>query len=184
MYRELGGDVAMPWKEFKVLSRRDALSLIANLDVRRAITFVVLHHSDRPSKADFERRPDPSYWLEAIDRVHRMRGFACIGYHFVIFPTGEVGLGRDINQVGAHVKGHNTGSVGVCLIGNFNTESLEGEQYISMKYVLAALLRKLALSPERLFFHRDFNPTDCPGSRLERETVRAVVEATMKTLKG
>jgi N-acetylmuramoyl-L-alanine amidase len=52
-----------------------------------------------------------------IDRWHRERGWASIGYHYVIKRDGTVEQGRPENVPGAHVAGHNTGSIGICLIG-------------------------------------------------------------------
>jgi N-acetylmuramoyl-L-alanine amidase len=52
-----------------------------------------------------------------IDHWHRERGFSSIGYHYVIKRDGTVETGRPENVPGAHVAGHNTGSIGVCLIG-------------------------------------------------------------------
>ena len=54
---------------------------------------------------------------DVITRWHRQRGWKGIGYHYLIDRDGTVAEGRPIEKVGAHVKGHNTGSVGVCLIG-------------------------------------------------------------------
>jgi N-acetylmuramoyl-L-alanine amidase len=53
-----------------------------------------------------------------IRRWHvRERGWKDIGYHWIIDRDGQVAPGRSETQVGSHVKGHNTGSIGVCLIG-------------------------------------------------------------------
>jgi hypothetical protein len=54
---------------------------------------------------------------DEIDRWHKGRGWAGIGYHYVIDRDGSVTTGRHLNKTGAHVKGNNTGSVGICLIG-------------------------------------------------------------------
>jgi len=45
------------------------------------------------------------------------RGWRDIGYHFLIDLDGKVMAGRPLEQTGAHVKGRNTGTIGVCLIG-------------------------------------------------------------------
>ncbi|MGB0717980.1 MAG: N-acetylmuramoyl-L-alanine amidase [Alphaproteobacteria bacterium] len=45
------------------------------------------------------------------------RGWSDIGYHFVIRRDGNLETGRPIERPGAHAKGHNKDSVGVCLIG-------------------------------------------------------------------
>ena len=72
---------------------------------------------------------------EIIDSWHRDRGFAKIGYHFVIdncYPDyehfltqapesvqdGFVEPGRPVSEIGAHVYGHNKKSIGICLIGD------------------------------------------------------------------
>lgn len=47
----------------------------------------------------------------------RDRGWSDIGYHFLIDRDGTVAKGRPVAQTGAHVKGHNTGSIGVSLFG-------------------------------------------------------------------
>lgn len=52
-----------------------------------------------------------------IDQWHRQRGFNSIGYHYVIRRDGTVEKGRPDNASGAHVAGHNTGSIGICLVG-------------------------------------------------------------------
>jgi len=65
-----------------------------------------------------------------INDWHLSRGFNSIGYHFVILNgrpyqgakymaalDGQIEVGRPLGQVGAHCKGYNRHSIGVCLIG-------------------------------------------------------------------
>ena len=59
----------------------------------------------------------PSVTAKDVDSWHRERGWAGIGYHFFIRTDGTVEKGRDLEKRGAHVKGHNTGSIGICLNG-------------------------------------------------------------------
>ena len=58
------------------------------------------------------------------------RGTRDIGYHFVIQRNGEVDEGRPIEQTGAHVKGHNHDSIGICYIGGVEaaTQIVTGKQ--------------------------------------------------------
>ena len=58
-------------------------------------------------------REGRDYTVADIDRWHRERGFFCIGYHFVIYRDGSIHVGRSVEEVGAHCKGHNTVSIGV-----------------------------------------------------------------------
>lgn len=87
------------------------------------------------------------------------------GYHFVIRRDGTVEEGRPIDQVGAHVAGHNTGNLGICLIGgkNGNTHDFNftHEQMVSA-YELVCQLKKRFNNPS-VYGHRDFAPRGCPG---------------------
>jgi len=89
------------------------------------IKLLVIHCSDTENEKE----------LEASD-IHKMHlGFSWdgIGYHKVILRSGEIQNGRPEYWVGAHVKGKNDVSLGVCLIGrNHFTE----KQYISLEKVL------------------------------------------------
>ena len=49
-----------------------------------------------------------------IDEWHKKRGWRGIGYHYVIGLDGMIEYGRPITETGAHVKGHNKGSIGIC----------------------------------------------------------------------
>ncbi len=49
----------------------------------------------------------------------RDRKWRAIGYHYLIDRDGTVANGRPLEQVGAHVKGHNSNSIGIALIGGF-----------------------------------------------------------------
>ena len=49
--------------------------------------------------------------------MHKQRGFAKIGYHYVVQLDGTVEVGRKESEVGAHAQGHNSDSIGICYIG-------------------------------------------------------------------
>lgn len=55
--------------------------------------------------------------VDEIRQWHLARGWRDIGYHFVIRRCGVVELGRPLSKMGAHVRGHNKGNIGICLIG-------------------------------------------------------------------
>ena len=75
----------------------------------RKITEIIIHCSATTEGMDFT--------VEDIDRWHRQRGFSGVGYHFVIYLNGSIHAGRPKNKIGAHCKGHNTISIGICYIG-------------------------------------------------------------------
>ena len=60
----------------------------------------------------------PSEKVAEVRRWHtRDRGWSDIGYHYLIDRDGTVVEGRPIEKAGAHVKGHNSHSVGISLFG-------------------------------------------------------------------
>ena len=75
----------------------------------RTINQIIIHCSATPAGRD--------YTAADIDRWHRQRGFSGIGYHYVIRLDGTIEHGRPVEQIGAHCKGHNATTIGVCYIG-------------------------------------------------------------------
>jgi N-acetylmuramoyl-L-alanine amidase len=73
------------------------------------VKFLVVHCSYTPPAMDIG--------ASDIDRWHREKGWLGIGYHFVIKRDGTIENGRPITKQGAHVKGLNNRSIGVCMIG-------------------------------------------------------------------
>lgn len=63
-------------------------------------------------------RPSMDVGAKEIRDWHvRGNGWSDIGYHYVIRRNGKLEAGRPLDKVGAHVAGHNTGSIGICLVG-------------------------------------------------------------------
>lgn len=60
---------------------------------------------------------------EQIDEIHRARGWAGIGYHFIVKRDGSIQVGRDINKTGAHVGGFNTRSIGISFVAGYKCTS-------------------------------------------------------------
>lgn len=124
------------------------------------IRYLVVHCSASPASLDVG--------VKEIDKWHRARGFLKIGYHFVIRRDGTIEKGRKENEVGAHVEGHNTGSLGICLVGGVKADGKTSEcnftrhQYESLKKLLLELSNR---HPNALALgHRDFPNVhkDCP----------------------
>lgn len=122
---------------------------------------IVLHYSATYSDQDLG--------VADIDKMHKARGWAGVGYHYVIKRDGTVQKGRPDATVGAHVAGHNTGSLGICCIGG--TERATGpnvgvdNRTEAQKAATVKLVRSLqAQHPgAQVLGHRDLGPTQCPG---------------------
>jgi N-acetylmuramoyl-L-alanine amidase-like protein len=105
--------------------------------------------------------------MREIQRWHFDRGFITIGYHFVISPSGRVFAGRPVNALGAHTKGFNTGSVSICLMGNFELEHPKPAALAALHDVRTAIVPGGATVP--LKGHREHPghaSTACPGRYL------------------
>ena len=78
----------------------------------RAIKKIIIHAAATP--------PSMDVGVEEITQWHKARGFSTVGYHAVIRRDGQVESGRPIEITGAHAKGFNAFSIGVCLVGGIN----------------------------------------------------------------
>lgn len=103
----------------------------------------------------------------------RHRGFRDIGYHFYITRDGCIHRGRPLEQIGAHCKGHNRHSVGICYEGGLDARGQPADtRTLEQRACLLALLRELKrVFPRALVVgHRDLNPQKaCPCFEAVRE---------------
>jgi hypothetical protein len=128
-------------------------------DLRAIYRTVVIHHS-----ATYGR--DDLHTLDYIQNLHREdRGWADIAYHYLIGKGGIIYAGRPLEVRGAHVGGHNTGSVGVCLMGDYRVFPPPEAQIEAAQVLVNWLADHLALT--HLAGHTEFNPqTNCPGATI------------------
>ena len=79
-----------------------------------AVAYIVIHYSATAIEDDVT--------VEDIDAMHRNRGFNEIGYHWYVRKDGSLHMGRDLSEPGrfeqgAHSKGENSVSIGICYEG-------------------------------------------------------------------
>lgn len=101
--------------------------------------------------------------IQDIDRWHKNNGWAGCGYHFLVRKDGSVYRGRPEDKLGAHTSNYNTGSLGICFEGKYNTEEMPEAQLKAGQELIKYLLDKYNLSKVNVYKHKDFNNTDCPG---------------------
>ena len=106
--------------------------------------------------------------VETIRKWHvDGRGWSDIGYHFYIDLYGEIHKGRDIAKIGAHCKGQNRNSIGICYCGGVEADGKtpKDTRLDCQKDALNAVLRTLkAMYPEAIIHgHRDFSNKACPS---------------------
>lgn len=134
---------------------------------------IVVHHS---GNADNDRSVN-SVQDEHMDED----GYADIGYHFAIDLEGNIYEGRPINIKGEHVKGMNTGKIGIVLLTDLDTnnsglniaqkiaESIQGDgtETVPMVESLVKLVRYLRseYGIEYLGGHHELlKERPCPGN--------------------
>ena len=124
------------------------------------VKYLVVHSSATPPSMDIGAA-EIAIW-------HREKGWTTIGYHVVIRRDGTIEYGRNFGTRGAHVRGYNNKSLGVCLIGGVDShmeaeDNFRDEQFNSLERVLTALQ---GLFPEsEVIGHRDLPSvrTKCPS---------------------
>ncbi len=125
----------------------------------RDVHSIYVHHS--ASSRDDTTRDEINQW-------HRDRGWSGIGYHYVIEGDGSIVEGRPLWKAGAHVKGNNSKTVGICLTGNFEIEQPSREQLESLWQLLEGTMANFNLQRHNVFGHKEWHQANtlCPGSKL------------------
>jgi N-acetylmuramoyl-L-alanine amidase len=81
----------------------------------RNINRIIIHCSATPEGRDIDAATIRDWHITG-------NGWSDIGYHYVIKLNGEIESGRPLDVVGAHVKGHNEDSIGICYIGGMDED--------------------------------------------------------------
>jgi len=107
--------------------------------------------------------------IDAIRRAHRNRPtpFGDIGYHYIIDPAGRVWQGRSLTYQGAHVGGQNLANLGICVLGNFETQQPNADQELAIGRFLTQQMAQYRVPHTRVYTHRELAPTACPGRFLQ-----------------
>ena len=120
-------------------------------------------------------REGQNFTVADIERWHKQRGFAKIGYHFVIYLDGSVHKGRDISEIGAHVQGQNSNSIGICYIGGLDVngkakDTRTDAQKASLVKLVAEL--KAQFQDTTIHGHNEFANKACPCFEVKKEFPR------------
>ncbi len=126
----------------------------------RDIEGLVVHCSATPA--------GKPYRAADIDKWHRGQGWSGIGYHFVIPLDGSIEPGRALEEVGAHVQGHNAKTIGICYVGGTDAagkakDTLNPAQARALRLLLDGLRARWPRAVIR--GHRDYPNVkkDCPS---------------------
>lgn len=110
-------------------------------------------------------KPSQDIGAAEIDKWHKQQGWDEIGYHFVIRRSGEIENGRPVEKIGAHCKGHNADSIGICLVGGIDTDGKPENNFTDAQFAsLRSLVLKLKFTYGILYIfgHNEFANKACP----------------------
>lgn len=79
------------------------------------IKYIIVHCTATAEFKDFKAKD--------VDKWHKQRGWDCIGYHYIIDLDGTIEKGRSETKIGAHCKGFNDCSIGVCYVGGLASDN-------------------------------------------------------------
>lgn len=152
---------------------------------------IIVHHSVSPRDASITGTE------ASFNKSHESRGFPksslgwYIGYHFVIFGTGELRRYRQDNEAGAHCKEKemNFNSIGICLVGDFSdgsgrrNEMPSQAQLTTLTKLCRDLQAKYNIPDANIYPHRHFALNadgkpykDCYGNKLPDNPVELFVD--------
>lgn len=148
----------------------------------RKIEKIVVHVTDTCDSLDVGAKE--------IDAWHREQGWSKIGYHFVVRRNGRVEIGRKLDEIGAHVKGHNSRSVGVVWVGR---KTPTAKQYKVLTELVTRLMKEYKLPFDEIYGHTELDSRKtCPNMDMDRlraevlfcDDIRDEVEEAVRVGKG
>jgi len=136
---------------------------LVNEGFLRVIKRIILHCSDSPHFSKEGRMLD----VEDVRSWHKAKGWKDVGYHFVIPFSGEIQTGRPLGIEGAHAKGNNKDTIGICAMGK-NTFTVS--QIVSLKGLLQMLMTTYSLRLKDIYGHYqvDHHGKTCPNYLIEK----------------
>lgn len=125
---------------------------------------------------------NPDATAEDVHRWHKERGWSGIGYHYYIRPDGLIERGRAERWKGAHARGLNHSSIGVCCAGHGDEADFTGPQKRALASLLPDLRARHGVPKDRVIGHREVHTKagapdpgkTCPGTKVDMSEVRAL----------
>lgn len=133
---------------------------------------IIIHCTD--TRPDWMEGHKTSEKVAEVRRWHMEdRGWKDIGYHYLIDRDGTVAKGRANDVIGAHVAGHNAGTLGISLFGGHgsNENDTFGMHFTAdQDTALAKLIVKLGTMTKitKVSGHNDYAAKACPGFKVAR----------------
>ena len=131
----------------------------------RKIEKIIIHCAATPEGRDVKTETIKSWHVKG-------RGWSDIGYHYVIELDGSVKAGRPLHRSGAHTKGHNATSIGICYVGGMDKDKKPKDtrteaQRMAMDQLVDDL--KMEHPTASVRGHNEFAAKACPSFDVSKE---------------
>lgn len=137
----------------------------------RDIKRIIVHCSYTPPDRDIGAAEIRKWHTDPRDVGGQ--GWSDIGYHFVIRRNGNMELGRPVAKKGAHCKGENEDSIGICLVGGWKGADFTWEQYSKLVHLVEKLQYTYGKTQEgkeiTVHGHNEFSIKPCPQFKIWRD---------------
>jgi N-acetylmuramoyl-L-alanine amidase len=156
----------------------------------KEIKYIVLHTCGSSEIGQYGPKAIHQSFDTVRDYHIHERGFDDIGYHYYIDYDGGIHNGRDYSQAGAHTKGLNDVSLGICVSGHGDLEGWDFEQAESVVDLCAKLCDKYGIPAAHVIGHREAGQYSvqiisktCPGNLVRMNDVRTLVAEKLREIK-
>ena len=141
---------------------------------------IVLHHSASPRGIWQGINWSPVTGATIRNWHVNERGWSDIGYHFLVLPDGKVEIGRPLDKIGAHTKAsrRNFTAIGICLVGNFQYDSVPPPQLLGTVNFVGKLLKEWNIDINKVELHNEVPgaKTLCPGRYFPKEQFSSLLK--------
>jgi hypothetical protein len=162
-----------PWSisNVKIIPRSTwrAAPTKANVTPMTTIRRITVHHTGM-TWTSMDYNTTAAQILDYQGYHQDTRGWADLGYHFLVDRAGRIWEGRSLRYQGAHAGNSqlNRGNIGIALIGNYDEQTLYNLQKDALAGLLTILCREYGLSTRQITTHLELKNTACPGKHLQR----------------
>lgn len=142
--------------------------------------YITVHCSATPPHMDIG--------ADEIREMHMAKGWRDIGYYFVVRRDGTLEKGRSMRVTGAHVKGHNAGNIGICMVGGVDRlgqaeDNFTPEQFDTLRDFISDYCSIYGIPLSNVMGHRDwFGDTNGDGVIDSRDWFKECPSFSVKNL--
>jgi N-acetylmuramoyl-L-alanine amidase len=138
----------------------------------RVIDEIIVHCTATPEGRDVS--------VDTIRSWHLANGWKDIGYHYVVLLDGTVQVGRPEAEVGSHVAGHNSRTLGIVYVGGVAADGRtpKDTRTPAQKAALLDLARALIAkypTVRKVTGHNQHAAKACPSFDVRKDALGALV---------